>query len=160
MRISSILATALAACVVVACGGDGPAAPEDPEALRSPVGEFTLATVNGENVPMLWDQMDLAGGGTLKAYWNGGSIRFRADSSFTVSYRHTLTGPRLPGTVQEDKYEGTWRLASGARIELRRKSGGVMYLQTTELINSVTQTSSVPSLDGGTEQVVFVFVRK
>ena len=25
MRISSILATALAACVVVACGGDGPA---------------------------------------------------------------------------------------------------------------------------------------
>jgi hypothetical protein len=160
MRISSILATALAACVVVACGGDGPATPEDPEALRSPVGEFTLATVNGENVPMLWDQMDLAGGGTLKAYWNGGSIQFRADSSFALSYRHTLTGPRLPGTVQEDKYEGTWRLASGARIELRRKSGGVMFLQTSDPIYSVTQTSSVPSLDGGTEQVVFVFVRK
>jgi hypothetical protein len=95
MRVSSILATAFAASVAVACGGDGPAAPEDPEALRSPVGEFTLATVNGENVPMLWDQMDLAGGGTLKAYWNGGSIQFRADSSFTLSYRHTLTGPRL-----------------------------------------------------------------
>jgi hypothetical protein len=57
-----------------------------------------------------------------KAYWNGGSIQFRADSSFTISYRHTLTG-RLPGTVQEGKYDGTWRLASGARIQLRRNSG-------------------------------------
>jgi hypothetical protein len=35
-----------------------------------------------------------------------------------------------------------------------------MHLQTTDLIRSVTQTCSVPSLDGGTEQVVFVFVPK
>jgi len=160
MRISNILATTFAALVAMACGGDGPAAPEDPEALRSPVGEFTLATVNGEDVPMLWDQMELAGGGTLKAYWNGGSVQFRADSTFTISYRHTLTGPRLPGNVQEDKYEGTWRLASGARIELLRKNGTVLYLQTTDLIYTVTQTSTVPSLDGGTEQVQFIFVRK
>ena len=160
MRISAILATAFAAWVAIGCAGDGPATPDDPDADRSPVGVFTLATVNGERVPMLWDQMDLAGGGTLKAYWNGGSIQFRSDSTYTAIYRHSLTGPRLPGTIQEDRYEGTWRLASGARIELRLKTGGVIYLQTAYPIYSVTQTSSVPSMNGVEEQVVFAFARK
>jgi hypothetical protein len=160
MRISAILATAFAAWVAIGCAGDGPATPDDPEADRSPVGIFTLTTVNGEKVPMLWDQMDLAGGGVLRAYWNGGSIQFRSDSTYTAIYRHSLTGPRLSGTIQEDRYDGTWRLASGTRIELRLKTGGVMYLQTTDPISSVTQTSSAPSMNGGEEQVVFVFVRK
>ena len=160
MRISSIFATAFAAWVAIGCAGDGPATPDDPEASRSPVGVFTLATVNGQRVPMLWDQMDLAGGGTLRAYWNGGSFQFRSDSTYTALYRHTLTGPRLPGTVQEDRYDGTWRVASGARIALRLKNGGVMYLQATDPVDSVTQTSSVPSLNGGEERVVFVFTRK
>jgi len=159
MRSSSILATAFAAWVAVACAGDGPATPNDPEASRSPVGLFTLSTVNGAKLPMLWDQMELAGGGTLRAYWNGGSIQFRSDSTYTAIYRHSLTGPRLPGTVQEDRYDGTWRLVSGSRVELRRTGGGVMYLQASDPIRSIRQTSTVPSMNGGEERVVFVFVR-
>lgn len=160
MRILSILATALVASISIGCGGDSPVTPDDPEAYRSPVGTFTLATVNGSKVPMLWDQTELwKGGPVLKAYWNGGSIRFRSDSSFTVVYRHTLTGPNLPGNVQQDTYDGTWRLTQGAKIELRQKSGGVQYWQTTDLIYSVTRTTFVPRIGGGEEQVVFVFVR-
>ena len=162
MRVPSILAVALVATIAVAagaCGGDSPVAPDDPEAVRSPVGTFTLTTVNGATVPMLWDEMPLGEGRVLKAYWNGGSIRFRSDSSFTVVYRHTLTGPFLPGTVQEDTYDGTWRLTPGPKLELRQKGGSVQYWQTTDAIRSVTRTASVPRIGGGEEQVVFVFVR-
>lgn len=160
MRISTILSIALVACGAIACGGGDPAGPNDTEAYRSPVGTFTLATVNGTKVPMLWDEMDLGmGGAKLRAFWNGGSIRFRSDSTYAAIYRHSLTGPNLPGTIQEDRYEGTWRLAPGAKIELRPKSGGVQHWQTTDAIFSVTQTSTVPSISGVPEQVVFVFVR-
>ncbi len=159
MRTQQILAAALAV-TALACGGSDVTGPDDPDAYRSPVGTFTLATVNGIDVPMLWDEMELwSGGPTLRAYWNGGSIRFRADSTYTVEYRHSLTGPDLPGNVQKDTYSGTWRLATGARIELRPSGGGVQYLQTTDLIYSVTATSTVPTLDGGQEQIIFVFVR-
>lgn len=159
MRAYQIIVAALAT-TVIACSENDVAGPGDTDAYRSPVGTFTLATVNGTPVPMLWDEMELwSGGPTLRAYWNGGSIQFRADSTYTVTYRHSLTGPNLPGNVQQDTYNGTWRLAPGAQIELQPNGGSVQHWQTTDLINSVTKTSSVPNLDGGLDQVVFVFVR-
>jgi hypothetical protein len=159
MRAHQIIVAALAA-TVVACSENDVAGPGDTNAYRSPVGTFTLATVNGSSVPMLWDEMQLwSGGPTLRAYWNGGSIQFRADSTYTVVYRHSLTGPNLPGNVLQDTYTGTWRLAPGAQIELRPSGGGVQLWQTTDLIYSLTRTSSAPNLDGGEDEVIFVFVR-
>ena len=158
MRAHQILAALLAA-TVAACsdGSTGPAVSND---YSSPVGKFTLTTVNGDQVPMLWDEMELwSGGPTLQAWWNSGSIEFRADSTYAVAYRHALTGPNLPGNVQQDTYSGTWRLAAGAKVELHQNNGAVQYLQTTDQIYSVTRTATVPALDGGSEQVIFVFVR-
>lgn len=159
MRISAIFATTLVASLAIACAGDNPAEPNDEEASRSPVGTFTMTTVNGKKVPMLWDEMALAGGGMLRAYWNGGSIQIRSDSSYVAIFRHTLTGPGLPGNVQQDRYEGTWRLMPGARLELRPKNGGIQYWQTNDRVSSITRSVEVPSIDGGDEEVVFVFVR-
>jgi len=159
MKARLAVLAALAASIV-ACSDGSSVGPTDPDAYRSPVGTFTLATVNGTQVPMVWDQMELwSGGPVLRAYWNGGSIRFRADSTYTISYRHSITGPNLPGGVQEDSATGTWRLVAGAQIALHQSGGGVQLWQTTDLIYSVTRTASVPALDGGSEQVVFVFVR-
>lgn len=162
MRAHSTILAALAASVVLGCAGDGAVAPaDDPNAPPSPVGTFVLSTVNGEPVPMMWDEMELwKGGPVLRAYWNGGSIQFRSDSTYTASFRHSLTGPNLPGNIQEDTYTGTWRLDAGARIELRANNGAVQLWQTTNRIDSITKSTSVPSLDGGEEQVVFVFVRR
>jgi hypothetical protein len=159
MRAYRSLAALLAA-TIAACSGGSTAGPAGPGDYSSPVGRFSLATVNGEQVPMLWDEMELwSGGPKLQAYWNGGSIEFRSDSTYSVEYRHSLTGPNLPGNVQQDTDAGTWRLAAGATIELHQPDGGVQYWQTTDLIYSVTRTTTVPALDGGTEQVTFVFVR-
>jgi len=161
MRISPMLATVVVATTLVACAGDAGTAPTDDAALRSPVGTFTLSTVNGTTVPMLWDQMELwKGGPMLKAYWNGGSVQFRPDSTFTVVFRHSITGPNLPGNVQQDTHTGTWRLMPDARIELRPTGGGVQYWLTTDLIYTVTHTASVPSINGKDETVVFVFLRQ
>lgn len=161
MNAYRTLLAAVVTAVVAGCAGDGGTAPqEDPEALRSPVGTFTLATVNGEKVPMLWDEMEAwKGGPMLRAFWNGGTIQIRADSTFTMTLRHSMTGPNLPGNIQQDTHSGTWRLAPGAWIELRRSDGGVAKLQTTDLIYSLTRTVMVPTLAGGEEQVIFVFVR-
>jgi hypothetical protein len=158
--IMAALAVTLIGCGGDAAGPSGPSDPADPDAYRSPVGTFTLATVNGSAVPMLWDEMELWDGGPiLRAYWNGGSIQFRADSTYTVVYRHSITGPNLPGNIQEDTGHGSWRLAPGAKVELHPSGGGVQYLLTTDLIYSVTATSSVPNMNGGMDELIFVFVR-
>lgn len=154
----SLTILAAAGAIVLGCDGGntaGPVAGGNP----SPVGTFTLATVNGDAVPMLWDEIELWQDAWLRSYWTGGSIQFRADSTYTVEYQHRLTGPNLPGTVQQDTFAGTWRLAAGGEIELHRNGGGVQYWQTANQIHSVIHTATVPALDGGDEQVTFVFVR-
>jgi hypothetical protein len=158
MRITSRLAISMLTAVAVGCA-DGSTGPDDPDALKSPVGTFNLATVNGTKVPMEWHQIEISKGFYFRSYWVGGKIEFRPDSTFAVTFQHKLTGPGLPGTVKSDGYSGTWRMAAGAKIEIRPATGGVGYWETTEQIFSVTVRSSAPDLDGKPEQVVFVFVR-
>lgn len=158
MRITRTLAISVLAAFAVACA-DGGTGPGNPDALKSPVGSFKLATVNGSNVPMQWHQIEISKGMYLRSYWVGGKIEFKADSTFTITFQHKLTGPGLPGTVKSNGYSGTWRMAAGAKIEIRPTTGGVGYWETTEQIFSVTVRSSAPDLNGKTEQVVFVFVR-
>jgi hypothetical protein len=160
MRCIHGLAMAMLALVTLGCPGDGATtAPDDPDAIKSPVGTFALATVNGTNVPMQWHQIEVSKGVYLRSYWVGGKIDFRPDSTFTISYQHKLTGPGLPGTVKSDGYSGTWRMAPGAKIEIRPTTGGVGYWESTEQIYTVTIRSSAPNLDGKPEPVVFIFVR-
>ena len=160
MRITSRLAVSILTVVAVACGGDGSTGPGDADALKSPVGTFNLATVNSTKVPMQWHQIEISKGLYLRSYWVGGKIEFRPDSTFTITFQHKLTGPGLSGTVKSDGYSGTWRMAAGAKIEIRPTTGGgVGYWETTEQIFTVTVRSSAPDLDGKPEKVVFVFAR-
>jgi hypothetical protein len=158
MRITSRLATAMLAAVTVACA-DSSTAPGNPDALKSPVGTFDLATVNGTKVPMQWHQIEISKGFYLRSYWVGGKIEFKPDSTFAITFQHKLTGPGLPGTVKSNGYSGTWRMTAGAKIEVRPTTGGVGYWETTDQIFTVTVRSSAPDLEGKPEQVVFVFVR-
>ena len=157
--ILRLTAATLGLFTLAACAGDGAVGPDDPEALKSPVGTFALATVNGTKVPMQWHQIEISKGLYLRSYWVGGKVEFRSDSTFSITYQHKLTGPGLPGTVKSDGFSGKWRMAPGAKIEIRPTTGGVAYCETTDQIFTVTIRSSAPDLEGKTEPVIFVFVR-
>ena len=159
MRPIRRLAIATLTILAAACAGDDGTTGPDDDAMRSPVGTFTLSTVNGTNVPMEWHKIEVSKGVYIRSYWMGGTIEFRPDSTFTIAYKHKLTGPGLPGTVKSTGYSGTWRMAPGAKIEIRPTTGGVGQWETTDLIYTVTIRSSSPDLDGTPEPVVFVFLR-
>lgn len=161
MKSSRLASFALLCALALGCGGSAGSGPTGPGAdadVTSPVGSFSLGTVNGTQVPMLWDEMDVSIG-MLRSYWTGGKVVFRPDSTFTVTFRHKITGPGLPGNEQADSWSGNWRLLGGGQIEMKKTGGGVKIWLTTDQIYTLTVNSSAPGLNGQDEPIVFVFVR-
>lgn len=156
-RMHTFTLAALATFALACSGGEDSTGPDGSTDVTSPVGTFTLATVNGTNVPMLWHEIDV-GVGVIRSYWTGGKLVVKSDSTFTVSYSHKLTGPGLAGDVKTDNVSGTWRLQPGGKLEMTTAGGKVIW-QTNEQIYTITVNTHVPALEGGTELVIFNFVR-
>lgn len=103
-----MLATAFAVALVTACGGDS----TGPGGANSPVGTYSITTVNGKPLPVAVIDVPL-----YKVEVSGGTLSLTGDGKYTVV---TSTVETIPMNVSRysDSTFGTWS-QSGAQIMLK-----------------------------------------
>lgn len=120
----------------VACGSDatGPGTSGGPPTPTSPVGSYTISTVNGKNLPVA---IFADVGYTYEV--TTGTIGLTSDSKYSLitTYRQTI-----PGNVETfvDSTGGTWTL-TGTTISLKDAadgSTGQITWATTQLMFAIT----------------------
>lgn len=109
---ATTLALAFAASVVIAaCGGDSTTGPGGTNPTSSPVGTYSVSSVNGKGLPVA-----VFNEATYKIEVTGGSIALTSDGKFitVTNFRQTIPDDI---SLYSDSTFGTWAL-SGAQINL------------------------------------------
>lgn len=113
-RSSKLLAGIAAVVLIAACGGDATTGPSSN--ASSPVGSYTMSTVNGKTPPT-----SIFSDGTFSYDITGGTMKVTTDGKFVVvtNYRQTL-----PGSVENfvDSIGGTWT-QTGSSLQLSDSDG-------------------------------------
>ena len=111
-RSSKLAAVTAAIALVTACGSDS----TGPSGSSSPIGSYTMSTVNGKAVPT-----SLFADGSFSYDITGGTMKLTSDGKFSAvtNYRQTL-----PGSVENfvDSIGGTWTQA-GSAIQMSISDG-------------------------------------
>jgi len=97
-----------------ACGGESATGPSDP---TTPVGSYTMTTVNGKGLPA-----SLFADGGFNYEVTSGNLALTADGKFSAvtTFRQTL-----PGSVENftDSIGGTW-VQSGSNLQITNATDG------------------------------------
>lgn len=96
--MSRLVSFAAVIALLAACGGD-PSAP-----TASPVGTYTLSTINGARAPQL-----IAQSGERRVELLDGVLLFRADGRFTFA-GHVRSTQGAQSAVVEQATDGAWEL--------------------------------------------------
>jgi hypothetical protein len=114
-RSSKLAAGIAAIALITACGSDSTTGPSSGNS-SSPVGSYTMSTVNGKAVPT-----SLFADGAFSYDITGGTLKLTSDGKFSVvtNYRQTL-----PGSVEDfvDSIGGTWS-QSGSALQMSASDG-------------------------------------
>lgn len=124
-----------------------------------PAGDYALSTVGGRTLPALWQETDLMGGASLRAWWVGGRASFCADRTYRIAMTLRTTGPGVLGQPVVVTMTGTWRRLRDGRVEIHPAQGGqvVWRLAGDTLALRARMTSAIGR---GPEQATFVFIRR
>jgi hypothetical protein len=114
------LTLALAALIGVgACGGDSAAGPTGPAVPTTPIGAYTITTVNGKSLPVA-----LFADASYTYEVTNGALALTTDGKYSVvtTFRQTL-----PGNVSTfvDSTRGTW-VQTGSNIQLTNGQDGTL----------------------------------
>jgi hypothetical protein len=113
-RRSPFVAGVALVALLTACGSDSTTGPSS--SSSSPVGFYTISTVNGKAVPT-----SIAADGSFSFDVTGGSISLTTDGKFSAITNARQT---LPGSVSNfvDTSAGTWT-QSGATLQMTFENG-------------------------------------
>lgn len=161
------VALVIAALGAAACGGSsgdmstGPSTGPGPgtqDPAGSIVGTYRLATVNGEplNVPFETD-------GVFADYFDSGEVELKSNGEFRYTLRGRTVIPGMNDIVHNETWTGHYSFHPSApgedngRVTLYDDDGYNNELEVTQI--SITDVNSMPLSDGGTYDIILVFVR-
>lgn len=102
--------------MLAACGSDSATAPSSSGSSSSPVGSYTISTVNGKTLPT-----SLYADGSISYDVTAGTMKVTSDGKFlaVTNYRQTV-----PGSVENfvDSIGGTWT-QNGSSLQLAVDDG-------------------------------------
>ena len=98
----------------------GASAPAPAPALN----QYALTTVGGRTLPALWQETELMGGGSLRAWWVSGEASFCHDKTYYIALTLRTTGPGVLGQPVVVTMSGTWEKGRDGRIVIRPSRGG------------------------------------
>lgn len=113
-RRSKLVAGIAAIALITACGSDSATGPSSTSS--SPVGSYTISTVNGKAVPT-----SLYADGSISYDVTSGTINLTSDGKFLAV---TNTRQTLPGSIENfvDSMGGTWT-QSGSSVQMSLDDG-------------------------------------
>ena len=134
-----------------ATGGSAPGAP---------LSQYALATVGGRTLPALWQETELMGGGSLRAWWVSGEASFCPDKTYQIALTMRATGPGVLGQPVVVTMTGTWDTSGrDGRIVIRPSRGGqVNWRIRGDTLAVRARVTSSPA--GSLSPSQFVFVRR
>jgi hypothetical protein len=150
-----------------ACSGDAPGTVTGPGPSTGPgsgtgpgggdpgaVGSYTLKSVNGENMPFLFDDVVL-GPSRIQSYVMGGKLVLNADGSYTASVdgRWIMDGKVINRTSSGS---GRWQLVGEGTLRLNPSTGGSVTMERTWY--TLTETRQVPAGSGTNVELIYVWV--
>ena len=117
-RRSRFAAGAALIAVLTACGGDSSSTTGPSSNSSSPVGSYTMSTVNGKAVPT-----SIFSEGTYTFDVTGGTMKLTSDGKFSLV---TNTRQTIPGSVENfvDSVAGTWT-QSGTSLQITSEDGTI-----------------------------------
>jgi len=133
-RSSKLAMSVAAIALVTACGSD---ATTGPSGSSSPVGSYTMSTVNGKSLPA-----PLAADGSYSWDVTAGTMKLTSDGKFSVvtNYRQTL-----PGSLSNfvDSTGGTWT-QTGSALQFTGSDGttGTATFDKTSLTLTTTDAGA------------------
>jgi len=121
---------------------------------------YTLASVGGRNLPALWQETELVGGGSLRAFWVAGQASFCTDKTYHIALTMRTTGPGVLGQPVVVTMTGTWEKSGrDGRIVVRPSRGGQVHWQLRgDTLAVRARVTSSPA--GSLAPSQFVFVRR
>lgn len=142
VRSSKLAAGVAAISLIAACGGDSTTGPSSNSS--SPVGSYTMSTVNGKTVPT-----SIFADGSYTFDVTGGTAKLTSDGKFLTVWNTRQT---LPGSVENfvDTVAGTWT-QSGSAIQLLSSDGSsatATYDKSTLTLTSTDQGISLTVVFG------------
>lgn len=161
LRRAALAALTLVALTSACSGGDaggstGPG-PGTTDPTGSIVGRYELVTVNGDPLTVPWET-----DGAFANYFDGGHIELKADGTFTRRIYGRTVVPQMNDIHHDDTWTGTWTFQPSAPGE----DNGKVTLHTgadsdemdiTQI--SITDVNQIPSVNGGTVDMILVYVR-
>ena len=134
-----------------ALGGSAPSAA---------LSQYSLATVGGRTLPALWQETELMGGGSLRAWWVSGEASFCQDKTYYIALTMRTTGPGVLGQPVVVTMTGTWESAGrDGRIVVRPSRGGQVHWRIRgDTLAVRARVTASPS--GTLSPSQFVFVRR
>ena len=126
----------------------------------APLSQYALATVGGRTLPALWQETDLMGGGSLRAWWVSGEASFCPDRTYHIALTMRTTGPGVLGQPVVVTMTGTWETAGrDGRLVIRPSRGGqVNWRIRGDTLAVRARVTSSPA--GSLSPSQFVFVRR
>lgn len=121
---------------------------------------YSLASVGGRPLPALWQETELAGGGSLRAWWVSGEASFCNDNTYHIALTLRTTGPGVLGQPVVVTMTGTWEhTGRDGRIVVRPSRGGQVHWQLRgDTLAVRARVTSSPA--GSLAPSQFVFVRR
>lgn len=127
--------------------------------VSNPVGRFRLMSVDGERVPMEWQELERDEGGSLRLYWVAGHAEVRKDGRFVLALSALRSGLGFPGRPETVEIAGTWRPVPGDRIELRFADGSRTTWDGREGFVRLVVRATCTDLEGRKRVATLVLVR-
>ena len=126
----------------------------------APLSQYTLATVGGRTLPALWQETELLGGESLRAWWVSGQASFCPDKTYHIALTMRSTGPGVLGQPVVVTMTGTWETTGrDGRITIRPSRGGqVNWRIRGDTLALRARVTASPS--GSLSPSQFVFVRR
>ena len=148
------------AIVAAACGGDsggidgttGPGAPVP----ATPVGTYTLETVDGKPLPATMGQPIVEKDYTITARALSGRFTFNQDSTFQFEAKTEIVGTGIVFKIPKDIDDSGTYTYDATTITLTSPKG---VRTMTRAGTTLTSNVNAPAADGGTETVTMVFSR-
>jgi hypothetical protein len=89
----------------------------------NPIGSYTLASVNGRDVPALWEEIAAGNGDRIRTLWVAGRAVFRPDGLYCLTIEGSVAVGERTQALPAFAAEGTWRTTGDGHVELHSLRG-------------------------------------
>ena len=98
----------------------------------NPAGSYSLASVNGRDVPAVWHEVTASNGDVVRSVWVDGKLQFCPEGCYHLSLESALFVDGRPDPMGRISTRGRWIRTGDGSIELHGDNGAQGRWQASE----------------------------